>query len=429
MVISETLYIDVTLTYASNWKTGVQRVVRQIVSSWYASNKKVELIYFKNGEYWILPSLVLNNIESLYSQHIPKTELLRRYFFKHLLNPYHKIKAIIPQSFLRILLTNPILNFCRKTLIQTQIPRNLIKLDPTGSQILLLDFVYDVRQIEYLKEATLNQSVRLTYFNIDCNPIVAPRYYPEDLCEIFNQYVTLANYSKKVWSISETAQNDLKRISKNLQKEVIFEFKWLPPFEFPTCVHSDFQKTGAQNDTYLLMVASYVPNKNHLGFLDSLLELKKKGILIPKIYLVGGQYWSVDGLEAKISELIRFDIQVEKLISINDCCLGKLYEHSLFTVFPSFIEGFGLPIVESLSFGKPVVTANVTSTGELLALPGTIGFSHEGEPSLTMILESLLISRELLDTLASEAEKNRNNLGTWKEYADSLYDFVIGKGK
>ena len=161
MVISETLYIDVTLTYASNWKTGVQRVVRQIVSSWYASNKKVKLIYFQNGEYWILPSLVLNNIEFLYSRHVPKTELLRRYFFKHLLNPYHKIKAILPQSFLRILLTNPILNFSRKALTQTQIPRNSIKLDPTGSQILLLDFV---KLITFFANSIIVNSVGLPIF-------------------------------------------------------------------------------------------------------------------------------------------------------------------------------------------------------------------------------------------------------------------------
>ena len=88
-----------------------------------------------------------------------------------------------------------------------------------------------------------------------------------------------------------------------------------------------------------------------------------------------------------------------------------------------------MPIIESLSFGKPVVTANVTSMGELLSLPGTIGFSHTAHPNLAETLEHLLTGSELLKALTEEAFKNKDNLGTWQEYAIALYNFVMEQDK
>jgi len=45
--------------------------------------------------------------------------------------------------------------------------------------------------------------------------------------------------------------------------------------------------------------------------------------------------------------------------------LAYLYKNSLFTVFPSYYEGWGLPIGESLWFGKPVVASNTSSMREV----------------------------------------------------------------
>ena len=65
--------------------------------------------------------------------------------------------------------------------------------------------------------------------------------------------------------------------------------------------------------------------------------------------------------------------------------------------------------------------------GELLVLPGTIGFSHNQSPNLVAILEKMISGNELLEKLTAEAIANRDNLGTWQEYADELYDFVMRK--
>jgi glycosyltransferase involved in cell wall biosynthesis len=300
-------------------------------------------------------------------------------------------------------------------------------MNPTNAKILLLDLVFDPAQIAYLKEVSLNFGADISFLSYDCNPLIAPQYWPIQVSEGFINYISLVSYSKRVWSISRTAQDDIKKFSNADLDKISFDFKWLPPFDFPACAHDNPLVRGLEEEEFILMVASFVPSKNHLGFLQALQLLQARGLTIPKVYFVGGGSWIAPKIDSKILELSNLGIQVARYEGIENCCLARFYENCTFSILPSFIEGFGLPIVESLSFGKPVVTSDSTSMGELLVLPGTIGFSHEHSPNLEEILEQLISKRELLGTLTAEALEVRSTLGTWEEYAAELYEFVMGK--
>lgn len=418
------LYVDVTHTWSSDLQTGIQRVVRQIVDSWYSMNTNIALIIFHEGEYKVLPPSTLANFKDLYSERIPRFYYLHNYIFEHLLPFYLKLKKLMPHRAVQSLLKEPVVQILRNSVKKAWIPKNTTRLNPNKADILLLELVFQPNQIAYLKEISRDYGANLTYFSYDCNPLIAPHYWPPDVNGDFSNYVTLVNSSKQVWSISKTAQEDIKRYSKVDQSKVSFEYKWLPPFKFPDCDHREIYIQELEKENYILMVASYVPSKNHLGFLEALKLLKAKGISIPKIYLVGGGSWIGREIDSKVRELNQIGIQVKKYEAIRNCCLGKLYANCSFSILPSFVEGFGLPIVESLSFGKPVVTSTSMSMGELLVLPGTIGFSHTQVPSLITILERVLSDNDLLETLTSEAVENLNNLGTWQDYAAKLYEFV-----
>jgi len=419
------LYVDVTHTWGTHWQTGVQRVVRQVVTNWYLLNRNIALIIFQDGEYKVLPQSALANFIVLYSERIPKKSKLKFYVFTFFLPIYLKLKVSMPKGGALILQNHPTLKVIRRFLTKLWVPEGTVSLDPLNAKIVLLDMVLNPIQIDYLKTISLQHGAELSYLSYDCNPLIAPQYWPKEISEDFSSYVSLVCFSTRVWSISRTAQDDIKKFSKADLEKVSFDFKWLPPFDFPECNHEVSLVVGLERDKYILMVASYVPSKNHLGFFEALKELKLKGVSIPKVYLVGGGSWIGSDIESKMMELSTIGIQVAKYEAVQNCCLGKFYQNCSFSILPSFIEGFGLPIVESLSYGKPVVTSTSTSMGELLALPGTIGFSHENSPNLTSILEQLISSNELLETLTAEANANRNNLGSWQEYALELYDFVM----
>ena len=58
------------------------------------------------------------------------------------------------------------------------------------------------------------------------------------------------------------------------------------------------------------------------------------------------------------------DGRIRHIPAASDAELAALYRGCLFTVFPSFYEGWGLPVSESLSFGKPCIVSNATSLPE-----------------------------------------------------------------
>lgn len=407
-------------------------MVRQIVASWHSTNTNIALVIFQEGEYKVLPPWALARFTVLYSARIASRQSYKIRLLKYFLPYYLKIKSRLPVLIKKILQRNPVFKILRK------IPRHILApgdamtedlrtMDSNGAKILLLDMVFDPAQISYLKDIAQNFGADITYVSYDCNPLKAPHFWPRNVSEDFPNYISLVNHSKRVWSISKTAQDDIKKYSNADLEKVVFDFKWLPPFDFPGCAHRDSLVPGLEDEKYILMVGSFVPSKNHLGFLEALVELRTLGLIIPKVYFVGGGSWIGPEIDCKIRELSMLDIDIAKYDAVDNCCLGKFYQNCWFSILPSFIEGFGLPIVESLSFGKPVITSTSTSMGELLVLPGTIGFSHEQKPNLVAILERMISGNELVEQLTVQAIANRHNLGTWREYADELYKFVFRK--
>lgn len=103
---------------------------------------------------------------------------------------------------------------------------------------------------------------------------------------------------------------------------------------------------------------------------------------------------------------------------ISDDELLAWYNKSAFTVFPSIEEGFGLPIAESIWFGKPCICANFGAMAELSNLPGCIAVDTHDILAIKLALESLCddVSKLIeLSKAACEAD-----LSTWRDYTKEL---------
>ena len=85
-------------------------------------------------------------------------------------------------------------------------------------------------------------------------------------------------------------------------------------------------------------------------------------------------------------------------------------------VFPSFYEGFGLPILEAMACGAPVAASDTTSVPEVLGdLDGT--FDPHDPDSIASCLAETLTSEELLERLRSRSERQAAEF-TWKHVAE-----------
>lgn len=116
---------------------------------------------------------------------------------------------------------------------------------------------------------------------------------------------------------------------------------------------------------FLLCVGTIEIRKNHNLLYNTYKLAQEKGIMMPQLVIVGSKGW----LSHDVQYLIKKDPSIKSRIlilnNIDDVGLDWLYKNCLFTVYPSMYEGWGLPIAESLSYGKMCIASNSSSMTEI----------------------------------------------------------------
>lgn len=102
--------------------------------------------------------------------------------------------------------------------------------------------------------------------------------------------------------------------------------------------------------------------------------------------------------------------------------LRELYRECNFTVYPSFIEGFGMPVMESLWCGRPCLCANTGVMAENAAGGGCLTVNVLNPPELSEALVRLATQPELRDKLTGEAAERP--LRTWRNYTAELLELM-----
>ena len=112
---------------------------------------------------------------------------------------------------------------------------------------------------------------------------------------------------------------------------------------------------------YLLTVGRLEPRKNHAHLLRAYAALPAD---TPPLVIVGQKDFGWEGLFSLVEQL-KLGQRVQFLHKVGDNDLPALLRHALLFVFPAFAEGFGMPVLEAMASGVPVVTSNTTSLPEI----------------------------------------------------------------
>ncbi len=167
----------------------------------------------------------------------------------------------------------------------------------------------------------------------------------------------------------------------------------------------------------MLCVSTLEPRKNHLTLLAAYeLAVAARPDLSLEMDLVGARYVDrADIVEAVQALVKRHPGKVRWREHVDHAVLNSLFRDCDFTVYPSVLEGFGLPVIESLWLGRPCVCANFSVMAENAAGGGCLTCDTRDPQALADAMIRLAESPELRHRLAVEA--TTRPLKTWHEYA------------
>lgn len=194
-----------------------------------------------------------------------------------------------------------------------------------------------------------------------------PKFIPTIHRIFYKRYTPL--FLKKasvVATVSEFSKNDIidqyhvdeqKIINVSSAAKTIFQ-----PVEWD---EKEAIKTEyADGCEYFIFVGGIHPRKNLLNLLKAFSLFKKRQRSNMKLLVAGRMAWDYDKITEKM-ETYKFRQDVKLLGYMGEAALAKLVAAAYALVFPSYFEGFGVPILEAMQSHVPVITSNTSSMTEI----------------------------------------------------------------
>jgi glycosyltransferase involved in cell wall biosynthesis len=174
-----------------------------------------------------------------------------------------------------------------------------------------------------------------------------------------------------------------------------------------------------QPQQFWLNTSTLEPRKNHVRLLRAYARLKaSEGQTFPLV-LTGAKGWLMDDFEKTIDDLgLRQEVVL--LGYVDDAALQWLYQNCFAFVYPSLFEGFGLPVLEAMSLGAPVITSNTTSLPEIVGSAGILVDPLQEEELFSVMLK---LSREEIQPEALQARaREKAKEFSWERTARQIKD-------
>lgn len=168
---------------------------------------------------------------------------------------------------------------------------------------------------------------------------------------------------------------------------------------------------------YALYVSTIEPRKNHrlLFYLWKRLLDRHPTDAVPDLVLLGKQGWQSDDFVSELSNAAFLGGKIRWIAEADDALLAQAYQRCAFTVFPSFYEGYGLPVAESLGFGKPCIASDQASIPEVGG--DLVDYFDPYELSQAYALVETAIFDEAFLAGRSQRIRERFHPTGWPEYA------------
>jgi glycosyltransferase involved in cell wall biosynthesis len=279
----------------------------------------------------------------------------------------------------------------RKDPARIEVPKEterttISKIAKPGDQLIILGAIWNIDGLEpALQHLKDNNGIEIYQLVHDLIPIIATEHIAADFSgEFYHWLLSSMGYCTRFIANSENTGRDLQRFMDEVGQQRSIDV--VPLAQKFDVVHSNRIEDPAKpfksrlsslyglnqsvlnltKTPFVLVVGTMESRKNIWRLAQAWQRLTRiSGLDVPKLVFAGKPGWYNDDFENLMKSTGNLGGWVEFAKKPNDAELGFLYENCLFTATVSFYEGWGLPIGESLSFGKTAVVADNSSMPEV----------------------------------------------------------------
>ena len=219
------------------------------------------------------------------------------------------------------------------------------------------------------------KSIFLTCY--DLIPLLHPQYSGDSIKEVIRNVLNSINKNTWVLCISNATRNDLLNYTgSKLDPDKVIVTELAASGSFYQSTDKEINKNvrklyGIPEAPYGLSVCTLEPRKNIDQAIRAFVKIvREEKISDLNLVLVGAEGWMFDKIfeEIEASNLLKNRIVITGFVANEH--LAALYTEALMFVYPSFYEGFGLPPLEAMQCGTPVITSNTSSLPEVVGDAG-----------------------------------------------------------
>lgn len=168
-------------------------------------------------------------------------------------------------------------------------------------------------------------------------------------------------------------------------------------------------------ERYILAVSSMDPRKNFIRLVEAFDKIKDKSV---KLYIIGMSFKAFNTPD--LQKLIGENVHLPGYIS--DEKLQTMYQNALLSVYPSLYEGFGLPPLESMTYGCPVINSDIPALREV-SQDAALYVDPYNVDDITQKIEQLLVDEPLRKELQEKGLQQIKKY-SWDKSAKQVYELA-----
>ena len=238
-----------------------------------------------------------------------------------------------------------------------------------GDVYVSLGLDWDQKNLPYLYQLKQQLELKILLMCYDIIPIRLPHLCVAEVAAKFSTYfLDVARCADQVACISDYSRADLRRFleSAGVPVPALSVVRLGCEIASANAAAPSDAVAEVLGRRFILFVSTIERRKNHETLYRAYTRLVDAGVPdLPLLVFVGMAGWGMGDLMSDLALDPRIHPHLRVLNNVSDGDLARLYQHAYFTVYPSLYEGWGLPVAESLAYGKFCLASSAASIPEV----------------------------------------------------------------